>query len=75
MSTTTDTRPGSGEATVGIYSNADLAANYAGLKFYLNLTRAVDVGGASLPPVLVRADGKWLLASKEIKVTLGGCGG
>ena len=49
-----------GEATVGIYSNADLAANYAGLKFYLNLTRAVDVGGESLPSVLVRADdGGW----------------
>lgn len=24
---------------------------------------------------LVKADGKWLLATKEIKVTLGGCGG
>lgn len=24
---------------------------------------------------LVKADGKWLLASKEIKVTMGGCGG
>lgn len=24
---------------------------------------------------LVKADGKWLMASKEIKVTLGGCGG
>ena len=24
---------------------------------------------------LVKADGKWYLASKEIKVTLGGCGG
>ena len=25
--------------------------------------------------VLAKADGKWLVASKEIKVTLGGCGG
>ncbi len=24
---------------------------------------------------LVKADGKWLIASKEVKVTLGGCGG
>ncbi|HYD81626.1 MAG TPA: thiosulfate oxidation carrier protein SoxY [Paucimonas sp.] len=24
---------------------------------------------------LVKADGKWLMATKEIKVTLGGCGG
>jgi sulfur-oxidizing protein SoxY len=24
---------------------------------------------------LVQANGKWLIATKEIKVTLGGCGG
>ena len=51
-----------GEALVGVYSNADLAANYAGLKFYLNLTRPVTVAGKLLPPVLVRgANGSWAL--------------
>jgi sulfur-oxidizing protein SoxY len=35
----------------------------------------VKMGGTSNVHALVRADGKWLIASKEIKVTLGGCGG
>ena len=39
-----------GEAMVGVYSNADLAANFAGLKFYLNLTRPLLVRGRVLPP-------------------------
>ena len=49
-----------GEITTGVYSNADLAANYAGLKFYLNLTRPVRIGDAELPPLLVRGRrGDW----------------
>ena len=49
-----------GEALTGVYSNADLAANYAGLKFYLNLTRPVRIGDAFLPPLLLRdAAGNW----------------
>ena len=35
----------------------------------------VKMGQTSNVHALVKADGKWLLASKEIKVTLGGCGG
>lgn len=35
----------------------------------------VKMGGTSNVHALVKADGKWLVASKEIKVTLGGCGG
>jgi len=51
-----------GEALVGVYSNADLAANYAGLKFYLSLTRAVQVGTQTLPPLLSRGEGGlWVL--------------
>ena len=49
-----------GEATVGVFSNADLAANYAGLKFYLNLTRPVRRGDETLPPAFVRdRRGNW----------------
>lgn len=44
---------------VGVYSNADLAANYAGLKLYLNLTRPVRVGVVTRPPLFVRRDGQW----------------
>lgn len=35
----------------------------------------VKMGQTSNVHALVKADGKWLMASKEIKVTLGGCGG
>lgn len=39
------------------------------------VTTRVKVGETSNVHALVKADGKWLVASKEIKVTLGGCGG
>lgn len=39
------------------------------------VTTRVKMAGTSNVHVLVQADGKWLLATKEIKVTLGGCGG
>ena len=44
----------------GAYSNADLAANYAGFKFYLNLTQPVKVGTALMPPLLVQRNGRWV---------------
>ena len=43
----------------GVYSNADLAANYAGLKFYENLTRAVRIGERTLAPQMVLKNGFW----------------
>jgi hypothetical protein len=49
-----------GETLVGVYSNADLAANYAGLKLYLNLTRPVRVGAELRPPLFVKWDGQWV---------------
>lgn len=51
-----------GLLTVGVYSNADLAANYAGLKFLLNLTRPVLVDGRRLEPMLARRDGLWAVS-------------
>ena len=42
-----------GRIPSGTYSNADLASNYAGLKFYLNLTRPVKIGNHIEPPLLV----------------------
>ena len=35
----------------------------------------VKMGQTSNVMALVKADGKWFVASKEVKVTLGGCGG
>jgi hypothetical protein len=45
----------------GIRSNADLAANYSGFKFYRNLTEPVRIGGQVLPPMLVRDGNRWRL--------------
>ncbi len=45
-----------GRIPSGTYSNADLASNYAGLKFYLNLTRPVRIGNRIEPPLLVFLD-------------------
>lgn len=35
----------------------------------------VKMGQTSNVMALVKADGKWFVATKEVKVTLGGCGG
>lgn len=40
-----------------------------------SLSTRVKMGQSSNVYALVRADGKYYVASKEIKVTLGGCGG
>jgi sulfur-oxidizing protein SoxY len=39
------------------------------------ISTRIKMHGSSNVHALVKADGKWLLASKEIKVTIGGCGG
>lgn len=40
-----------------------------------SISTRVKMGATSNVHALVKADGKWLVATKEIKVTLGGCGG
>jgi len=50
-----------GLLTTGVYSNADMAGNLAGLRFYLNLTRPVPLGDVTLPPLLLRDKaGNWV---------------
>lgn len=41
------------------FSNADLAANYAGLKFYQGLTKEIKIDGKSRPAVLQIKNGIW----------------
>jgi len=53
-----------GTVSTGIYSNADLAADYSGLKFYRNLTEAVRIGEQELPPMLVRDGPYWRLDAR-----------
>ena len=43
----------------GVYSNADLFANYAGMKFYQGLTDELKINGTKKPPMLVLKDGQW----------------
>jgi hypothetical protein len=50
-----------GLAADGVYSNADLVANYMGFKFYRNLTEAVMLQGRLTPPMLVLVGGYWRL--------------
>lgn len=53
-----------GTLTSGVISNADIAANYLGLLFYLNLTEPVALRGVERPPMLVLEEGHWRLASR-----------
>ena len=53
-----------GTLSTGIRSNGDLAANYAGLKFYRNLTEEVRIGNRVMPPMLVREGPYWRLNSQ-----------
>lgn len=50
-----------GTFTTGIRSNADLAANYAGFKFYRNLTEPVRIGNSTMAAMLVRRGLYWHL--------------
>ncbi len=49
--------------STGVRSNADLASNYAGFKFFRNLTEEVRVRGELRPPLLVRDGPYWKLNS------------
>ena len=55
----------------GVYSNADLCANYDGLKFYQGLTQPVQIGAATRPATLVLKNGKWKIhEDADLKTTL-----
>jgi len=45
----------------GVYSNGDLAANYAGFKFYRNLFHEVEIAGRSYAPIVQRDGNRWVL--------------
>jgi hypothetical protein len=51
--------------TTGIHSNGDLAADYAGLKFYRNLTESVHIGALQLAPMLQRDGPHWRVAVRH----------
>lgn len=50
-----------GTFATGVYSNADLAANFVGFKFYRNLTEPERLKGVMRPPLVVRDGEFWKL--------------
>lgn len=52
---------GFGTMLSGVYSNADMAANYLGFMFLLNLTEAVMLQGDEQAPLVVRCGVFWRL--------------
>jgi len=58
-----------GEMICGIYSNADLAANYSGLLFYRNVMEPIYLGDVTLPPMIVW-DGDKLKLSPQVNSEL-----
>jgi sulfur-oxidizing protein SoxY len=69
--------PGTEQIAILVEKNPNtLAADFiipAGTEPFVN-TR-IKLGQTSTVYAVVKAGGKWYVASKEIKVTLGGCGG
>jgi hypothetical protein len=53
-----------GEITVGVYSNADLAANLCGMLFYRNLMETVRVGNQTIEPMLAWEGQKLVLTQR-----------
>ncbi|MBK8466493.1 MAG: hypothetical protein IPL32_11735 [Chloracidobacterium sp.] len=54
----------------GVYSNADLYANYAGMKFYERLTEPFSIGNKTHPSVLILKDGKWTINVSNLREEL-----
>lgn len=50
-----------GTLASGVYSNGDLAANYAGMKFYQNLRQTVKIGDAVRAPLFEKTADGWRL--------------
>lgn len=48
-----------GSLVSGVFSNADLYANYAGMRFYQALTKPLKIGDTTRPPVLALKNGSW----------------
>jgi len=46
----------------GVFSNADLYSNFAGMKFYIGLTSPVTIGGEVRPATLVLSEGRWKMS-------------
>lgn len=60
-----------GTRVSGVYSNADLCANFVGLRFYQALTREVSLGGLTRAPLFSLEGGVWVMnESPEMRRSL-----
>lgn len=55
-----------GFVATGVYSNADLAANFMGLKFNINISEPVTINGKTYEPMIVRK-GDFFRVNKDIR--------
>ena len=55
-----------GTLVSGVFSNGDLYANYAGMKFYQGLTAGLEINGVRRPPMVTFNDDKWKVARNSI---------
>ncbi len=49
----------------GVYSNADLYANYAGMKFYNGLAKPLQINGRTRPAIVKLKGGSWEITLKS----------
>ena len=54
----------------GVYSNADLYANYAGMKFYQGLTGAISIGDKTRPALVILNEGVWNIDTSALRENL-----
>ncbi|HYE63391.1 MAG TPA: hypothetical protein VD997_15470 [Phycisphaerales bacterium] len=55
-----------GFVATGVYSNADLAANFMGMKFSINVTQPVTIKGKTYEPMIVRK-GEYFRVNKHVR--------
>jgi hypothetical protein len=54
-----------GTLVAGVYSNGDLAANFAGFKFYQGLAKPIATGAYTRPALLELHEGMWIFRNSE----------
>ena len=53
-----------GYLTSGVFSNADLASNWAGMMFFINLTEDIPLNDSTRPPMLHLERGRWRIGDE-----------
>lgn len=54
----------------GVYSNADLYANYVGMKFYQALTEPITIDEKTRPAAVVLQNGVWIIDNASLRENL-----